>query len=75
MEMENQTAAMPRIGDPAPAFEAATTQGKIDFPADFKGKWVILFSHPSAFTPVYVRRNSCSSAKWKTNSRPSAAGL
>lgn len=52
MEMENQTAAMPRIGDPAPAFEAATTQGKIDFPADFKGKWVILFSHPSDFTPV-----------------------
>ena len=37
MEMENQTAAMPRIGDPAPAFEAATTQGKIDFPADFNG--------------------------------------
>ena len=52
MEMENQTAAMPRIGDPAPAFEAATTQGKIDFPANFKEKWVMLFSHPSDFTPV-----------------------
>lgn len=43
---------MPRIGDPAPAFEASTTQGKISFPADFKGKWTILFSHPSDFTPV-----------------------
>lgn len=44
--------AMPRIGDPAPAFSAATTQGPIDFPADYAGKWVILFSHPADFTPV-----------------------
>jgi peroxiredoxin (alkyl hydroperoxide reductase subunit C) len=43
---------MPRIGEPAPAFDASTTQGKISFPTDFKGKWVILFSHPSDFTPV-----------------------
>lgn len=50
--MENETTSMPRIGDKAPAFEAVTTQGKIDFPAGFKGKWVILFSHPSDFTPV-----------------------
>lgn len=44
--------AMPRIGDPAPAFTAVTTQGKIDFPADYAGKWVIFFSHPADFTPV-----------------------
>jgi len=44
--------AMPRIGDMAPAFEAETTQGKINFPEDFKGKWVLLFSHPADFTPV-----------------------
>jgi peroxiredoxin (alkyl hydroperoxide reductase subunit C) len=50
--MENQINVMPRIGEPAPAFEASTTQGKISFPGDFKGKWVILFSHPSDFTPV-----------------------
>ena len=50
--MENQINAMPRIGDLAPAFQAVTTQGTINFPADYKGKWVILFSHPANFTPV-----------------------
>ncbi len=43
---------MPRIGDPAPEFKAITTQGNIDFPGDYKGSWVILFSHPADFTPV-----------------------
>ncbi len=43
---------MPLIGDPAPAFTAKTTQGDIRFPDDYKGKWVILFSHPADFTPV-----------------------
>ncbi|MFN8188985.1 MAG: peroxiredoxin [Nocardioidaceae bacterium] len=43
---------MPRIGDPAPAFTASTTQGEINFPADYAGQWVILFSHPADFTPV-----------------------
>ncbi|CAN5874713.1 peroxiredoxin [soil metagenome] len=43
---------MPRIGDPAPAFTAVTTQGHIDFPADYAGEWVIFFSHPADFTPV-----------------------
>ncbi|WP_174550476.1 peroxiredoxin [Nocardia shimofusensis] len=52
-ETPAQTAIpMPRIGDPAPAFTAVTTQGTINFPADYKGKWVILFSHPADFTPV-----------------------
>ena len=46
------TAPMPRIGDPAPAFTALTTQGEINFPGDYEGKWVILFSHPADFTPV-----------------------
>lgn len=51
--MENQEInIMPRIGDKAPEFEAVTTQGKISFPGDYKGKWVILFSHPADFTPV-----------------------
>ncbi|MGB9915031.1 MAG: peroxiredoxin [Candidatus Bathyarchaeales archaeon] len=42
---------MPRIGETAPDFEAVTTKGKIKL-SDFKGKWVILFSHPADFTPV-----------------------
>jgi len=43
---------MPVIGEIAPSFEADTTQGQIKFPEDYKGKWVILFSHPADFTPV-----------------------
>jgi len=44
--------AIPLIGDEAPAFTAPTTQGEINFPQDYKGKWTILFSHPADFTPV-----------------------
>ncbi|NCC99628.1 MAG: peroxiredoxin [Bacteroidia bacterium] len=50
--MENQVNVMPRIGDLAPAFQAETTQGTINFPSDYKGKWIIFFSHPADFTPV-----------------------
>ncbi len=51
--MENENIArMPLIGDTAPSFKAKTTQGEIRFPEDYKGKWVILFSHPADFTPV-----------------------
>ncbi|PIQ49671.1 MAG: peroxiredoxin [Cytophagales bacterium CG12_big_fil_rev_8_21_14_0_65_40_12] len=52
MENIEQTVSMPRIGDTAPAFKAITTQGDINFPSDYNGKWVILFSHPADFTPV-----------------------
>lgn len=38
-----------RIGDQAPAFRAVTTKGTIYFPADYFGKWVILFSYPTDF--------------------------
>lgn len=50
---ETQAAShLPLIGDDAPAFTAKTTQGNINFPSDYKGKWIILFSHPADFTPV-----------------------
>jgi peroxiredoxin (alkyl hydroperoxide reductase subunit C) len=52
METMEQAVAMPRIGDKAPEFKAITTQGEINFPDDYKGKWVVLFSHPADFTPV-----------------------
>ncbi len=52
MEAQEQIIAMPRIGDKAPEFRAVTTQGEINFPIDYNGKWVILFSHPADFTPV-----------------------
>lgn len=39
------------IGMKAPNFKCTTTFGKLEL-NDFKGKWIILFSHPGGFTPV-----------------------
>ncbi len=50
--MENaQQASFPRLNEPAPPFSARTTHGdrKLE---DYRGKWLILFSHPADFTPV-----------------------
>ncbi len=43
--------SLPRLGMPAPPFQAETTHGTIRL-EDFKGSWLILFSHPADFTPV-----------------------
>lgn len=41
------------IGMNAPNFMANTTMGNIRL-SDFNGKWLILFSHPGDFTPVWA---------------------
>jgi len=48
--MEN-IVQLPRLNEPAPPFEANTTHGMRKL-SDYKGKWLILFSHPADFTPV-----------------------
>lgn len=40
-----------RIGDSAPDFEARSTLGPVKL-SDYRGRWLILFSHPADFTPV-----------------------
>jgi peroxiredoxin 2/4 len=50
MEIEG-CISFPVLGEPAPDFEAESTQGPITL-SGLKGKWVVLFSHPADFTPV-----------------------
>jgi peroxiredoxin (alkyl hydroperoxide reductase subunit C) len=50
--MENQEIVQfPQLNKPAPDFSARTTHGEIKL-SDYKGKWLVLFSHPADFTPV-----------------------
>ena len=42
---------LPGLNQPAPNFEAMTTHGPRKL-ADYRGKWLVLFSHPADFTPV-----------------------
>ncbi len=48
---DNTCISFPVLGEPAPEFEAETTQGPVKL-SDMRGKWVVLFSHPADFTPV-----------------------
>ncbi|PJK31306.1 peroxiredoxin [Minwuia thermotolerans] len=43
--------AMPRLNEPAPDFTARTTHGERSL-SDYRGRWLVLFSHPADFTPV-----------------------
>jgi peroxiredoxin (alkyl hydroperoxide reductase subunit C) len=43
--------SFPRLNEQAPDFKASTTHGEVSL-ADYKGRWLVLFSHPSDFTPV-----------------------
>ncbi len=49
--MTHTTSSFPRLNEPAPDFTARTTHGDRTL-ADYKDKWLILFSHPADFTPV-----------------------
>lgn len=43
---------IPLIGEKLPEIKVQTTQGVINLPAAYQGKWFVLFSHPADFTPV-----------------------
>lgn len=47
--MEN---SFPLIGSDFPELRVTTTHGQKNLPADLKGKWFVLFSHPADYTPV-----------------------
>lgn len=51
MEEKAEVKFLLRLNEPMPDFEAVTTHDKIRL-SDFRGRWVILFSHPADFTPV-----------------------
>ncbi|HOT95291.1 MAG TPA: redoxin domain-containing protein, partial [Methanoregulaceae archaeon] len=44
-------AVLPGLGLPAPDFVAESTHGPLRL-SDYRGRWVVLFSHPADFTPV-----------------------
>lgn len=49
--IESPIPSLPRINERAPEFEAISTQGSVKL-ADYQGRWLLFFSHPSDFTPV-----------------------
>ncbi len=51
MPEATEVQGLPRLGSPAPQFEAVTTQGTLKL-EDFRGSWLVMFSHPADFTPV-----------------------
>ncbi|PLW93711.1 MAG: peroxiredoxin [Marinilabiliales bacterium] len=50
--MEKEVNKFPLIGEKMPEMTVATTHGPKNIPGDYKGKWIVLFSHPADFTPV-----------------------
>ncbi len=52
MENTKESISMPLLGDDFPQMIVQTTHGEKNLPADYSGKWFVLFSHPADFTPV-----------------------
>ncbi len=52
MEKQVEKKGMPLLGELFPAMKVQTTQGMLNLPEHYKGKWFVLFSHPADFTPV-----------------------
>ena len=54
-----------RIGQRAPDFEASSTMGNVQL-SDYKGKWVVFFSHPRRFYPrMYYGNYFICTSQWK----------
>lgn len=51
VQVQESVVQFPQLNRPAPDFDALTTDGQKTL-ADYKGKWLVLFSHPADFTPV-----------------------
>jgi peroxiredoxin 2/4 len=51
VKAEKTESGIPRIGDPAPDFEAETTSGVVSM-SGYRGSWLVFFSHPADFTPI-----------------------
>jgi len=47
-----ERSSIPLIGEKFPEIEVLTTHGTKKLPADYQGRWFVLFSHPADFTPV-----------------------
>ena len=58
MDYEIMMNGIVKIGQYAPEFEATSTNGKISL-SDYKGKWVVLFSHPRRFHTCLHNRIYC----------------
>ena len=51
LQPSDKNTGLPRRDSPAPKFDGVLTHGKLKL-EDFKGNWLVLFSHPADFTPV-----------------------
>ena len=47
-----------KIGEIAPDIEAMSTMGEINL-NNYRGKWVVLFSHPRRLYPRVYNRDNC----------------